>query len=382
MLTFEQNLSIKSYMAKVECFNCKRATAVIAPKYRCIYCNYPLHKYVESEEKQPEEKIIKDFKQNESNQSIIDQLKERREQLARDRAVESKEKLKQQEQENKIKKEILKKEALQKPKVEPKVEPKFQSEEAKLEADAKKKFFEKKDLTIAEKLAPEAPKTINEIIKPVEKTTHNDVLKNKVQAVETVKEEVKSSINDLVKEIKEEPKLAPVSYIPPRDKTEEIVFKANKNPEKDGKIVAGWLVVHTENKSPVAYELFQGRNFIGRPDGPHHVDVRIEEDRFVSREHCFIQIKKDFLHRFQYILHDGSGTNGRKSSTNGTFINGEEERLTAEVEVFLRDGDTVQVGETKLAFKNAYKSSSFRDAAESVINTDYTKTVAINYTPK
>lgn len=157
----------------------------------------------------------------------------------------------------------------------------------------------------------------------------------------------------------------------------EAIFVENQNPDKSGKIVAGWLIVHTEDKQPLTFELFEGDNIIGRPDGPHHVDVLVEEDKYVSRVHCVIRIEKDFLHRFNYRLMDNGKNRQGKPSTNGTYINGGTKRLPQNDQIYLRDGDIVQVGETKLAFKNVSTSWSFESAAESVLKTDYTRTVAI-----
>lgn len=157
----------------------------------------------------------------------------------------------------------------------------------------------------------------------------------------------------------------------------EAIFVENQNPDKSGKIVAGWLIVHTEDKQPLTFELFEGDNIIGRPDGPHHVDILVEKDKYVSRVHCMIRIEKDYLHRFNYRLKDNGKNRQGKPSTNGTYVNGGLRRLPKNEQVYLQDGDIVQVGETKLAFKNVNSSWSFESAAESVLQTDYTKTVAI-----
>jgi len=163
--------------------------------------------------------------------------------------------------------------------------------------------------------------------------------------------------------------------------TGKIDLKKNENPDKKDKVVTGWIVRHTESKSPVTYELFEGDNRIGRPDGPHHLDIKIADDRYISRVHCNLRISKDYLHRFRYELVESDGT-----STNGTFINGNEKRLPEGKVVFLLDDDTIQVGETKFVFKSILSSINHEDAASDVMEQDYTRTVAVqlpkNFTVK
>ncbi|MEZ4884475.1 MAG: FHA domain-containing protein [Chitinophagales bacterium] len=249
-------------MAKVQCYNCKKTTPVVAPRYRCKYCNYPLNKYVEQEDEPEEEIIIEKLKQDVPESVTIHDL--------------------------------------------------YRDE------------------------VPESQKGIEEVLE-------------KLKPDETVQKTM----------------------------TGPVIIKKNLNPEKDGKIIAGWLVVHTEGRLPVTYELFEGTNVIGRPDGPHHVDIRVEDDEYVSRIHSIITIKKDFLHRFYYELTDNGKLRRGNPSTNGTYINGRTERLSKNSVVHLRDNDTIQVGTTKLVFKNIDNSDNLESAAHSVIETDFTSTVAI-----
>lgn len=253
-------------MAKVKCYNCKRTTPVVVPKYRCKYCNYPLNKYVEQEDAASEEVIIENIKSDKpaDNQSVHDLYR-------------------------------------------------------------------------------------------VNQADNIPVSKELQQVVERLKpdEKIKKSV------------------------TGAVILKKNRNPEKDGKVVAGWLVVHTENRLPVTYELFAGNNIIGRPDGPHQVDIRIEEDEYVSRTHAIIRVYTDHLARFHYQLLDDGSLRGGSPSTNGTYINGIPERLPRNQKVFLHDGDTIQVGTTKLVFKNTDEVDDDYSAVNSVNSTAYTQTVAI-----
>ena len=45
-------------MAKIQCYNCRGETPVVAPNYRCKHCNYPLNKYIQAQEDPSEENII------------------------------------------------------------------------------------------------------------------------------------------------------------------------------------------------------------------------------------------------------------------------------------------------------------------------------------
>ncbi|QQS27689.1 MAG: FHA domain-containing protein [Sphingobacteriales bacterium] len=248
-------------MAKIQCYNCKKVTPVVAPKYRCKFCNYPLNQYVEQPDPQPDEVIIENIKQ---------------------------------------------------------VEP-----------------------------APE--RSINDVFRIQEQQVDIKTILDKLKPDEKIEKGV----------------------------TGQVIIKQNKNPEKSGKIIAGWLVVHTEGKLPVTYQLFEGKNVIGRPDGPHHVDIRIEDDEYVSRIHSIIYITKDFLHRFHYQLADDGSLRGGHPSTNGTYINGIAERMPKNKSVFLNDGDTIQVGTTKLVFKSTDATDDHYSAANSVQNSEFTDTVAI-----
>lgn len=264
-------------MAKVQCYNCKKVTPVVAPKYRCRHCNYPLNKYLEGD-KDSEEVVIEKLRQNQPDEGTIHDL--------------------------------YRKGADQKEEV-----PDFGIESNGQE-----------EVSILDKL--------NKELKPDEK----------------IQQKAKSAV----------------------------IVKQNHNPEKQGKIVAGWLVIHTENRLPITYEIFEGDNVIGRPDGPEKVDIRIEDDKYVSRVHAIIRIKKDFLSRFHYELSDDGTFRRGTPSTNGTYINGNDERLPKKQVVYLNDGDTVQVGTTKLVFKSIDAAEDYHSAFKSVSGTDFTHTVAIN----
>lgn len=164
-----------------------------------------------------------------------------------------------------------------------------------------------------------------------------------------------------------------------RKPVQKIELEAPKRSTED---LAGWLVVHDENKEESTFDLYVGDNYFGNEGEGYEVDILIPNDVFVSRSHANIQISKDFLNRFQAQLLDDGSRRPQGPSLNGTFVNGNEERLPKETHIFLRDGDTIQVGETKLVFKSIEKFHTVQEAAVEVRASDYTATIALNKTVK
>lgn len=151
----------------------------------------------------------------------------------------------------------------------------------------------------------------------------------------------------------------------------------NTNPEKQGKVVTGWLIKHTENTESVYYELFDGENIIGRSDNIHPVDVEITGDNFVSRGHAVLRVFSVPPDIFIYELKDDGSKRGDKSpSLNGTYLNGNRTRLSSKDTYYLHDGDTIQVGMTKLVLKAKRNPlSKLEEAAGEVLTKGYTQTV-------
>lgn len=174
---------------------------------------------------------------------------------------------------------------------------------------------------------------------------------------------------------KDKPKPKPTKPTKPTPPTNPDVTKVvNK---KEGKLVGGWLVVHTENKEPVSYDLYEGKNFFGTEAEGYKVDIPVIGDKYVSRSHAHIEVSKDFLHRFIYLLKDDGTGRKQGASLNGTFVNGKKDRLPKDRSVYLRDGDTIQIGETKLVFKSTDSAHDVEDAVTSVLQSDYTKTILL-----
>jgi len=71
--------------------------------------------------------------------------------------------------------------------------------------------------------------------------------------------------------------------------------------------------------------------------------------------------------RHEYVLTD-------RNSSNGTFVNAGK-RLSKRATVSLRDGDTIQVGRTKLVLKLPDSVDNSRDAELVVGPTPYLKTI-------
>ena len=151
----------------------------------------------------------------------------------------------------------------------------------------------------------------------------------------------------------------------------------SEDPEKASEDLAGWLTIHDENKKELSFDLFVGDNFFGKQGEADPVDMLIDNDPYVSRSHAYIRISKDFLNRFHCQLLDDGSRRSKGPSLNGTFVNGNTKRLAKDSSVFLRDGDTIQIGETKLVFKSVEKFHNIEDAVDEVRKSDYMETVIL-----
>lgn len=147
--------------------------------------------------------------------------------------------------------------------------------------------------------------------------------------------------------------------------------------EKQGKIAVAWLIRHTENRKPVYYELFEGDNTIGRADKTTPIEVDIADDKYVSRGHAWIRAFRTFGNAYIFELRDdGAKRKDNSPSMNGTYLNASMRRIDSNVAMYLQDGDTIQVGMTKLVFKvkpqrEVNQNALFTD----VLKSDYTITV-------
>lgn len=147
---------------------------------------------------------------------------------------------------------------------------------------------------------------------------------------------------------------------------------AVKQPPKAQKEkVPGWLVKHTENQSSQTYTLKTGSNTIGRKASNYPVpDIQLtsEDVPYVSRGvHCTLEVVER-NGQIEAIISDND-------SSNGTFINGRDYRLSPGDEEYLEDGETIQAGRTKFVLKTSRSAASKKEAGTIVQQTNYSKTI-------
>ncbi len=139
------------------------------------------------------------------------------------------------------------------------------------------------------------------------------------------------------------------------------------------KIIAGWLVVHTEGHKHQTYELKYGKNILGRKTPNFSPDVIIN-DPFVSRRHAVIIVQLNKYNIYEYNIIDNEDVNEGKPSLNGTYVNGSIERIH-DKPVRIIDGDTIQIGETKLVLKTSDINIDVEEAIKLVKRQEFQTTV-------
>ncbi len=97
-----------------------------------------------------------------------------------------------------------------------------------------------------------------------------------------------------------------------------------------------------ETKTGKEYILKIGKNIIGRK-----TDISIEGDKYISRLHCLVEMKKQTWGIELTISDDGTETG--KPSTNGTFY--KDEKISKFDKIVLKNGDKIRVGRTDLTVK-------------------------------
>lgn len=135
----------------------------------------------------------------------------------------------------------------------------------------------------------------------------------------------------------------------------------------------GYIIVHTEGRNTASFPLYEGVNFICRKALPGAYCVVIEDDPYLSRIHCSLTISQQGATPVCEIRDDGQGPQG-KPSTNGTYINGQPDRISRRM---LGNYDTLQAGNTKLVFRWK-ENQQTADLEEQVRHTGFVKTVIIN----
>lgn len=142
----------------------------------------------------------------------------------------------------------------------------------------------------------------------------------------------------------------------------------------------GWLVVHDENAEQQTYPLRVGKQVIGRKSVSRPCDIMIEtSDPFMGRNHCILEVKPSRSGGYDFFISDVKLTNGvpEQMSTNGTFVNAYPTPLKPKDMVYLNDGDTIQMGKTKLVIKTLISSASAQDASRVVQEMEYAPTVIL-----
>ena len=133
--------------------------------------------------------------------------------------------------------------------------------------------------------------------------------------------------------------------------------------------VPAWLIRHTEQQSTKPFSLQPGLNYAGRnqQDGP---TIILDNDPYVSRLHALIEV----VNANPVRVYVGDAALAGKPSKNGVYINGNEHRITTKIEV--REGDTIQIGMTKLILK--LNRENISNIVKKVEEEEYMKTVVID----
>jgi len=163
------------------------------------------------------------------------------------------------------------------------------------------------------------------------------------------------------------PKCKVINNVPLNLINKDSTVKNNDNNEE-----VGWIVVHDENTTEQVYPLFIGINTIGRKSVSKPCNVMIEtNDKYMSRNHCCIEVIKNRRGQYDYIVFE-------KNATNGTFINASiDKKLSQQDQIYLKDGNTIQMGHTKVVLKTKEMVLTIDEAQKTVINTDYNKTIIL-----
>ena len=161
---------------------------------------------------------------------------------------------------------------------------------------------------------------------------------------------------------------APIAPSPPRKPAPKVGMREDE---------IGWLIIHDEHTETYTFDLRKGINRIGRHSETTDQDVNIRiktQDRYMSRHHCDIEVRwESGRNVYEYVLSD-KAYQRKPASSNGTFVNAGR-RLSIRDEILLKDGDTVQVGRTKLVLKLPSAVSNLQEAESWVRESDFFKTI-------
>ena len=134
-------------------------------------------------------------------------------------------------------------------------------------------------------------------------------------------------------------------------------------------LVLAWLIRHTKNQSTKPFSLKEGLNYIGRnmQAGP---SIVIDNDPYVSRAHAIVEVER--ANPVRVSVYDTALVG--KPSKNGVYVNARPDRITQRI--YLNDGDTIQVGTTKMILKVG--DSNINNIVKQVDESEYMKTVVID----
>ena len=174
-----------------------------------------------------------------------------------------------------------------------------------------------------------------------------------------------------------EPQVSKVSVMRPAEVQAQrvaVIKPAQAQPLKAKELQPiAWLIRHTENQSTTSYPVYSGKTYIGRKEKPGLAPfVRIGDDPYISKFHAVILAEPGRPATF--YLADDAVAKGEKPSTNGTYLNGREGRITAKTQV--KNNDTIQLGITKLVFR--ISDAELEDIVKDVARTSYMHTVIID----
>ena len=174
-----------------------------------------------------------------------------------------------------------------------------------------------------------------------------------------------------------EPQVSKVSVMRPAEVQAQrvaVIKPAQAQPLKAKELQPiAWLIRHTENQSTTSYPVYSGKTYIGRKEKPGLAPfVRIGDDPYISKFHAVILAEPGRPTTF--YLADDAAAKGEKPSTNGTYLNGREGRITAKTQI--KNNDTIQLGITKLVFR--ISDAELEDIVKDVARTSYMHTVIID----
>lgn len=130
----------------------------------------------------------------------------------------------------------------------------------------------------------------------------------------------------------------------------------------------GWMIVHDEYTEAQTLPLKLGKQVVGRASPHKPCDVMIQtQDRYMSRHHLIIEVIKSKDGVYKYWLSE------HPDCTNPTFV--DTYPLKRGITLELIDGATLQLGKTKVVLKTAAAAGTARKATETVVNSDFLKTV-------